>query len=124
MGFIMRWGYLRVTIFLTAFFVGMMVTSWVSAARVSASGGSDAPRLDQAVGTSLVVTCDQGKVIVTPVSDNKGAVQLQCVQSKMRVIRDHRAPTEKIPDARPLPTWPKLAPPPKPQLTLGFVAGG
>lgn len=123
MGFIMVWGYLRLTLFTMAFLIGLVVTGWLGMGPVSASSGSDLPRLGQAAGTSLVVVCDEGKVIVTPVADNKGAVHLQCLQSKMRVVRDHQAPAEKIPDLHALPTWPKLSTAPKPLLTLGFVPG-
>jgi len=54
-----------------------------------------APVLNENAGASLVVACNDGSVVVNELQRSH-AIQLQCVQSKMVVVRDHRA-LENIP---------------------------
>jgi len=55
-----------------------------------------APVLNENAGASLVIACGDGSVIVNSLESTHNAVELQCVQSKMVVVRDHRA-LENIP---------------------------
>ena len=41
------------------------------------------------IGASLVVACDDGTVVVNSLKAGHSAIHLQCVQSKMVVVRDH-----------------------------------
>ena len=79
----MVWGLMRIVLFTIAFVVGMMV---IGPFKMSAGSKSfNPPRLDEHIGTSLVVACENGNVVVKHV---EGAVQLECAQSKIVVARD------------------------------------
>ncbi len=89
----MVWGLMRIVLFTIAFIVGMMI---IGPFKTSAGSKSfNPPRLDEHIGTSLVVACENGNVVVKHVEGANGAVQLECAQSKIVVARDprHRKPT-------------------------------
>jgi hypothetical protein len=50
-----------------------------------------APVLTENAGASLVVACRDGTVVVNSLKAGRNAIHLQCVQSKMVVVRDHHA---------------------------------
>jgi hypothetical protein len=81
----MAWGFIRVGLFTGAFSVGMLL---------SHSGlhhsPAPAPVLSESAGASLVVACHDGAVVINELERSHNAIQLQCVQSKMVVVRDHR----------------------------------
>ncbi len=84
----MVWGLIRIVLFTTAFFVGMMI---VGPFKTTAGSKSFNPqRLDERMGTSLVVACDSGNVVVKHMQGASGAVQLECAQGKIVVARDPR----------------------------------
>ena len=71
----MVWGLMRIVLFTIAFVVGMMV---IGPFKMSAGSKSfNPPRLDEHIGTSLVVACENGNVVVKHV---EGAVQLECAR--------------------------------------------
>jgi hypothetical protein len=76
----MGWGCIRIGIVSAAFLVGLIL---IGPMRTSA--GSDTLRLDEHVGTSLIVACNGGEVAVRHVG---GAVQLECEKGKIVVVRD------------------------------------
>ena len=84
----MQWGIIRVVIFFSAFLFGVLATGIVNANHPDGNGAS---------AESLVVGCDQGAVIVTPMKTGN-AVQLQCVSSEMFVVGEEARKPEKIPD--------------------------
>ena len=90
----MVWGFIRVAIFTTAFLAGFMLTE--PADTTASSGVVRLPGLDESPGASLVVACGDGKVIVKRLAGVHGAVQLDCVRSRIVVVRGHGA--EKIPE--------------------------
>ena len=82
----MVWGQIRIVLFTIAFIVGMMV---IGPLKTSAGSKLYNPqRLDEHMGTSLVVACEGGKVVVKHLGGASGAVQLECAQSKIVVVRD------------------------------------
>jgi hypothetical protein len=84
----MVWGLIRIVLFTTAFIVGMMI---IGPFQTSAGSKSLNPqRLDEHMGTSLVVACESGEVVVKHMTGANGAVQLECSQSKIVVARDPR----------------------------------
>jgi hypothetical protein len=88
---LMVWGFVRVALFTGAFSVGMLLSH-------SGLHGPSAPAsvLNENAGASLVVACNDGSVIINELVRSHNAIQLKCVQSKMVVVRDHRA-LENIP---------------------------
>lgn len=85
----MVWGFIRITLFCVAFLFGLFAGESVN------SDSDSIPRLDESTGTSLVVACEEGDVLVTPLLQESGAVQLSCLRSQMWIARDE---LEKIPD--------------------------
>jgi hypothetical protein len=84
----MVWGLVRIGILSVAFIVGLMVIG-----PLGSSAGSKTfriPHLNEHTGESLVVTCESGTVVLKHIGGRPGAVQLECSQSKMTVVRDHR----------------------------------
>jgi hypothetical protein len=84
----MQWGIIRVVIFFSAFLFGVLATGIVNA---------NSPQGEGEAAKSLVVGCDHGTVIVTPMKTGN-AVQLQCVSSEMFVVGEGAPKPEKIPD--------------------------
>ena len=82
----MGWGLVRITIFTIAFFFGTMVVG----PRGSAAGSKsfNTPHLNESIGTSLVVTCAAGDVVIKRLSGQAGTVRLECARSKIVVARD------------------------------------
>ena len=83
----MVWGLVRIGILSVAFMVGLMVIG-----PLGSSAGSKTfhiPRLNEHTGESLVVACESGNVVLKHIGGKPGAVQLECSQSKMMVVRDH-----------------------------------
>lgn len=95
----MVWGFLRIVIFGTAFLAGTIITDVVQTDVVQSKSPPEIPSLKESAGTSLVVVCDEGGVVVTPLAGGSGAVQLDCAQSEMLVVRHSKsqAAVEKIP---------------------------
>jgi hypothetical protein len=84
----MVWGLVRIGILSIAFVVGLMVIGPLGS---SASWKTfHIPRLNEHMGESLVVACESGNVVLKHIGGKPGAVQLECSQSKMKVVRDHR----------------------------------
>src|SRR2546426_7471224 len=94
----MVWSFIRVAIFTAAFVVGLMITGPGNIGTAASSNSSQVAQLDEKAGSSLLVACDGGKVIITPLPDERGAVQLDCLRSRMVVAGDYRPTTEKIPE--------------------------
>jgi len=107
----MVWSFIRVAIFSAAFVVGMMIAGPGSQASADSSSDSQIAQFDKNAGSSMVVACDGGKVIITPLPNQRGAVQLDCLRSRMVVAGDYRPMTEKIPERRFTPMDLKLSPP-------------
>jgi hypothetical protein len=87
----MAWGFIRVAVFATAFLAGMVF---------SGSGHADSDRppvLSEDAGSSLLVACKDGQVVVAPLQARQDAIQLHCLKSGMVVVRDHARQPEKIP---------------------------
>jgi hypothetical protein len=84
----MVWGFARVAIFGLAFFAGILLTGHSYLAPSGASDFSIIPTLNETAGTSLVVACQDGRVLVNSISRAGRSVQVDCVQSKMVVVRD------------------------------------
>ncbi len=83
----MVWGLIRVGIFCGAFVVGLL---WPGQLMPSvASNSLTMPRLTEPTGTSLRVVCESGDMLVRRAVTERGAVQLECAQSKIVVARDH-----------------------------------
>ena len=83
----MVWGLVRIVIVGIAFMVGLTVIGPLGSSAGSKS--FNIPRLSQHVGESLVVACASGDVVLKSVGGEPGAVQLECSQSKIVVVRDH-----------------------------------
>ena len=91
----MGWGLMRVAIFGIGFWVGLMV---VGPLRTSAgSDPSDVMRVNDTLGGSLIVVCKGGDVAIKHVGGESGAIQLECAQGKIVVIRDRRERVRPIP---------------------------
>jgi hypothetical protein len=84
----MVWGVIRITIFSIAFVVGLLVIG--PGGSTAGSKSFNIPRLNEHVGDSLVVACENGDVVLEHMGGKNGAVQLKCRQSKIVVVRDHR----------------------------------
>jgi len=84
----MVWGMVRVGILTIAFIMGLMVIGPVGS--TAGSKTLHIPHLNEHIGDSLVVTCESGSVVLKHVGGKPGSVQLECSQSKMTVVRDHR----------------------------------
>ena len=95
----MVWGLVRVSVFTTAFFIGMALTD--SGGGSASAKTTTGPQLDESAGATLVVACNDGNVIVRQL-DRRGAVQLDCERSRMVVVRDHYQSSEKNPEFPPL----------------------
>jgi hypothetical protein len=80
----MKWGWVRLGLFAGAFSIGMLLSH--SGLRHPLAS---APVLDENAGTSLVVACNDGSLVVNPVMANRNVIQLHCLQSEMVVVRDH-----------------------------------
>ncbi|HYR88380.1 MAG TPA: hypothetical protein VE422_30150 [Terriglobia bacterium] len=107
----MVWSFIRVAIFTVAFVVGMMIAWPESDVSADSSSDSQIAQLDKNAGSSLVVACDGGKVIITPLPNQRDAVQLDCLRSRMVVAGDYRPMTEKIPERRFMPMDLVVSPP-------------
>lgn len=88
----MAWGFIRVALFTAAFSVGMVLAHSGESHRQA-----QPPVLNESTGASLLVACDDGEVVVTPLRARQDAIQLHCVQSKMVVVRDTTPVPENIP---------------------------
>jgi hypothetical protein len=88
----MAWSLIRIVLFAGAFLLGMLLTQ---------SGESypppQSPVLTESAGASLVVACDEGTVVVGPLHVGQSAIQLQCLESTMVVVRDNTVQQENIP---------------------------
>jgi hypothetical protein len=80
----MTWSWVRLGLFAGAFVIGVLL-SHSGLRHPSAS----APVLNENAGSSLVVACNDGSVVVRPVVANRNVIQLHCLQSEMVVVRDH-----------------------------------
>ena len=80
----MTWSLVRLGLFTGAFSIGMLL-SHAGLRQPS----NPAPVLTENAGASLVVACDDGTVVVNSLKAGHSAIHLQCVQSKMVVVRDH-----------------------------------
>jgi hypothetical protein len=80
----MMWGLVRLGLFSGAFLIGMLLSH--SAMLIPSA---PAPVLNENTGASLVIACDNGPMVVNPITANRNAIQLHCVQSEMVVVRDH-----------------------------------
>jgi hypothetical protein len=99
----MGWGLVRVLIVSISFLAGLMV---VGPLRTSArSATPDVLRVNDSAGGSLIIACKGGEVEIKHVAGEPGAVELECSQGKVVVIRDRR---ERV---RPLPVRPAKAAP-------------
>jgi len=107
----MVWSFIRVAIFTAAFVVGLMTTNPGNVGTAASSNSSQVAQLDEKVGSSLLVACDGGKVIITPLPNDRGAVQLDCFRSRMVVAWDYRTTTEKIPERHFTPMQLRVSPP-------------
>jgi hypothetical protein len=90
----MTWSLVRLGLFTGAFSIGLLLSHF-GLHRPTAP----APVLTENAGASLVVACKDGSVIVDGLEPTNNAVHLQCVQSNMVVVRDHRA-LENIPASK------------------------
>jgi hypothetical protein len=100
----MVWGFIRLTIFATAFLLGLAMTNVVGTSPNVASNPSPVPVPNASSGAALVVACDYGKVIVTPLKSADWAVQLNCKLGKMVVVREYKARSGNISDFHPIRT--------------------
>jgi hypothetical protein len=100
----MVWGFIRIAIFATAFLLGLTMTNVVGTSPSIASNPSPVPVLKAGSGAALVVACDYGKVVVTPLKSADRAVQLNCKHGNMVVVRGYKARSENIPDFHPIRT--------------------
>jgi hypothetical protein len=80
----MVWSWVRLGLFGGALLIGMLLSH--SGLRQPLAS---APVLNESAGTSLVVACNDGKVVVNPITANPNVIQLHCLQSDMVVVRDH-----------------------------------
>jgi hypothetical protein len=87
----MAWRFIRIALFIAAFLVGMTLT------HSEGNQASVPPVLNQSAGAALLVACDDGEVVVTPLRARQDAIQLNCVRSPMVVVRDYTTNPEKIP---------------------------
>ena len=82
---VMTWGWVRLGLFAGAFSIGLLL-SHSGLRHPSAS----APVLNENAGTSLVVACNDGSLVVNPIVANRNVIQLHCLQAReMVVVRDH-----------------------------------
>jgi hypothetical protein len=84
----MVWGMIRITIFSIAFMVGLLVIGPLGS--TAGSKSFHITRLNEHVGDSLVVACENGDVVLEHVRGKTSVVQLKCSQSKIVVVHDHR----------------------------------
>ncbi len=82
----MVWGLIRVGIFCGAFMIGLMLIGQLMPS--VASNSTNMPRLTERTGSSLLVVCQSGDMLVRRVETERGAVQLECAHSKIVVVRD------------------------------------
>jgi len=80
----MTWGWVRLGLFTGAFSIGILLSH-----HGLQSSRATAPVLNENAGASLVVACKDSSVVVGALEAGPNAIQLQCVQSKMVVVRDH-----------------------------------
>ena len=90
----MMWSLVRLALFTGAFCLGMLLSHFGVHHPTA-----PAPVLSENAGASLVVACKDGSVIVGGLEPTNNAVHLQCVESNMVVVRDHRA-LENIPASK------------------------
>jgi hypothetical protein len=80
----MKWSWVRLGLFAGAFLIGVFLShSGLRHPSVSALV------LNENAGTSLVVACNDGSVVVNPIAANRNVIQVHCLQSEMVVVRDH-----------------------------------
>ena len=84
------WSFLRLGLFTGAFSIGMLLSH--SGMRHAPAA---APVLNESVGASLVVACDNASLVVEALEPTRNAVQLHCLQSRMVVVRDHPSPKDR-----------------------------
>src|SRR5262245_13706015 len=89
----MMWGFVRLGLFTGAFSIGMLLSQFGLHHPTA-----PAPVLTENAGASLVIACKDGAVVVNGL-EPKNAIHLQCVQSNMVVVRDHRS-LENIPASK------------------------
>jgi hypothetical protein len=83
----MRWGWIRIGIISVAFLVGLTI---VGPAVSSAGSKPSDIRVNEHIGGSLIITCDSGDVAVRHMGGESGAVQFECLQGRVMVVREHR----------------------------------
>jgi hypothetical protein len=86
----MVWGLIRVMMFGGAFLVGTVLT------HLTRDQSTSTPVVAQMKGTSVVITCDDGTVMIGPSPTQPNSVKFHCLQSGMAIIRDLPKP-EKLP---------------------------
>jgi hypothetical protein len=84
----MVWGYVRLALFCIAFLTGFLIRSYVKSFTENPSVLPPIPTMSRTLGVQLRVVCDNGHVIVTPLSQVEGSVQLECAESNMIVVGD------------------------------------
>jgi hypothetical protein len=89
----MTWSLVRLGLFTGAFCLGMLLSHFGLHHPTA-----PAPVLTENAGAVLVIACKDGSVVVNGL-EPKNAIHLQCVQSNMVVVRDHR-PLENIPASK------------------------
>jgi hypothetical protein len=92
----MVWGFLRVSIFVIAFSIGVRLAGPDAPA---SSAPSSIPQSEEKVGTALVVSCETGIVTIKHLNRNE-AVQFECARGSMVVVRDHSGSLQEIPELR------------------------
>jgi hypothetical protein len=79
----MAWDLIRVVLFGGAFLVGTVVTHSTRDQSLA-----PIPVVAQTKGTSVVITCDDGTVMIGPSPAQPNSVKLHCLQSGMVIVRD------------------------------------
>ena len=91
----MVWGLIRVAIFTVAFLGGLMFGG--------SSSGTTSAFSNLSEGMSLVVACDEGRVIVTPLKGTaQRVIQLNCAGGNLLVVRNAPDNMEIIPNNSPI----------------------
>ena len=80
------WGLFRFVIFTAAFLVGMLASDSSHSRTYATRRDSGVQLLHQDPGGALLVACDDGQIIVTPLKNSEGAVRLDCVRSRMQAV--------------------------------------
>ena len=76
------WGIFRIVLFLSAFGVGSLVLG----PRLPFRNISKT-QVNESAGSSLIVICDDGPVAAGPVDPGSNLIRIDCLSSKMFVVR-------------------------------------